>query len=154
MTTTPRNHLFFIATTLFIACSSCSRPFGEPIRTPPLDMWPADVNAAANIIKTSNVNEEREDAADTISDFLSQCRKISDTSEGCTWQPLKIKTIQDLLGPQATSIHMTDGSLAYILGHYYAVESILLFRSEGGFVVLALPGLAWENSWVSVDYAA
>lgn len=138
MKTRPHNPFLSIATILLcITCLSCSRPHHvrEPIRTPPVERWPAEILAAANIIRTSVVNEEREDAGDTIERFLWQCSKNTNTSEAASWQPLKIETAHNLLGPQAAGSLMSDGSLIYILGHYYAVESLLLLQQEDGLVV-------------------
>ena len=138
MNTLSKTYTFALVAFLAVGLWSCSRPQLPPIHTPPVAMWPTNVLSAIQILRTSQENDAREDAATVIDEFLSKCRSAYVATNA--WQPLSVQTITSLLGPPSTTITTDDGSPIYRVAHYSGVETLLQFRQRDGLVILVSIG--------------
>lgn len=128
-----------------MALASCSRQrHMKPFLTPPVELWPSNVLAATEVIRTSTDNKDREEAASQIEQFLwSQFHMQEESPHTPRLQPLQTSTVIKLLGPPATDPTSVDGSvLYYIIGHRYASDSLLAFSQKNGIVCWVSGGIA------------
>lgn len=130
---------------------SCTRSQSyRPYKTPPTKDWPSEIYAAADIIRTSTVNQAREDAFMTIADILDKWSRNTNRTDTALWQPLTLPTITNLIGHADTEL---SDALFYGLGESNGTASVVCFQAENGVVVHIGIGHAHLISKISDDHS-
>jgi len=105
-----------------------------PLLLPPVEMWPSNILAAAEILRTSEANRARDKAGFEIEKFTTGCMSIRDASEKSHWQPLHEETILKLFGPPRRGPTDNYRYLTYDLGHYSGTHQSLEFLMSSSIV--------------------
>ena len=105
-----------------------------PLLLPPVTMWPSNILAAAEILRTSDVSRARDKAGYEIDRYIMDCRFPRDPTDKSQWQTLHEETILKVLGPPNFGPINNFGYLSYNLGHYSGSHQALEFLMSSGVV--------------------